>query len=282
MAGGDLPGVPGDRQPPVGRTPGCRGAPFGYFPNLVKYQGDTGASGDTRHLAATTTSPSGWRTCATPCFGSSESTWRLRLRHLPACPMGRAGVFSRPPCCRSHAPAASAWYVAGPEDEIELPGPVSVARLVHQGETACRSNGWKRGFLWMNQLGCADFASACRLCRRGSRQTAHRAGSCSPGWGCSPSAGSAGHRSVTSPPSSRSVRLAVRSFLVERSDPRRVGPGRPPEACGAITMSLARAGDRHVLTCGRSPCAWRSSAAAGPANHSPARREGGLAPAANT
>ena len=163
MAGGDLPGVPGDRQPPVGRTPGCRGAPFGYFPNLVKYQGDTGASGDTRHLAATTTSPSGWRTCATPCFGSAESTWRLRLRHLPACPMGRAGVFSRPPCCRSHAPAASAWYVAGPEDEIELPGPVSVARLVHQGETACRSNGWKRGFLWMNQLGCADFASACRL-----------------------------------------------------------------------------------------------------------------------
>ena len=144
----------------------------------------------------------------------------------------------------------------------------------HSCETACRSNGWKRGFLWMNQLGCADFASARRLCRRGSRQTAHRAGSCSPGWGCSPSAGSAGHRSVTSPPSSRSVRLAVRSFLVERSDPRRVGPGRPPEACGAITMSLARAGDRHVLTCGRSPCAWRSSCSCGTSEplSGPARR----------
>ncbi len=88
MAGGELPGVPGDKQPP---TPGCRGAPFGYFPNLVKYQGGAGASGDTRHLAATTTSPSGWRTCATPCFGSAESTWRLRLRHLPACQRGRAG-----------------------------------------------------------------------------------------------------------------------------------------------------------------------------------------------
>ena len=139
MAGGDLPGVPGDKQPP---TPGCRGAPFGYFPNLVKYQGGAGASGDTRHLAATTTSPSGWRTCATPCFGSAESTWRLRLRHLPACQRGRAGVFSRPPCCRSHAPAASAWYVAGPEDEIELPGPVSVARLVHRGSAAAFGSGW--------------------------------------------------------------------------------------------------------------------------------------------
>ena len=85
-------------------------------------------------------------------------------------------------------------------------------------KTACRSNGWKRCFLWMNQLGCADFASACaalppRFATDGPQGRILLAGleEICP-------TPVPGHRLVTSPPKQPVSPPRCGSFLVETSD----------------------------------------------------------------
>ena len=115
------------------RMPGI--FPVGYFPNLVKYQGGTGASGNiTGTWPATTTARQGGAPALRLASAAPNRPGDCDFDTCQHVQRGRRGYSSRPPCS-SHARRPPPGMSQG-QTTIELPGPVSVARLVHRGSAA--------------------------------------------------------------------------------------------------------------------------------------------------